>query len=335
LKIPEPVNSIANLIDTYHERKVEDKRSHLGASQLGHPCERWLWLNFRWVIEQKFPGRILRLFRRGHNEEASIISDLRAIGIDVRGSQTRVSFGSHVSGSADAIAASGVPESPNKPHVLEFKTSSKKMFDSLIKDGVEKSKPEHFIQMQVYMLGLGIDRALYLAICKDDDRIHTERIRLDKDLATKYVERGQRIALDDRMPPPLSTDESWYQCRFCPAHGFCHKQELPQKFSCRTCAHSTPKEDDTWRCEKHNADGIPVEFQRKGCDSGTIHPDIVHWKYRTERDYVVWDTPWGEIAQGEPDANIYSASEVLANPEACAKGVAAEIRAAFDGKVVG
>jgi hypothetical protein len=335
LKIPEPVNSIANLIDTYHERKVEDKRSHLGASQLGHPCDRWLWLNFRWVIEQKFPGRILRLFRRGHNEEASIISDLRAIGMDVRGSQTRVSFGSHVSGSADAIAASGVPESPNKPHVLEFKTSSKKMFDALIKDGVEKSKHEHFIQMQVYMLGLGIDRALYLAICKDDDRIHTERVKLDKALATKYVERGQRIALDDRMPPPISTDPSWYACRWCPSHSFCHKQELPQKFSCRTCAHSTAKEDDSWRCEKHNADGIPVEFQRKGCDSGTIHPDVVLWKYRTERDYVVWDTPWGEIAQGEPDANIYSASEVLANPEACAKGLGAEIRARFDGKVVG
>ena len=333
--IPEPLNSIANLIDKHHESKSEQPRPHMGASQLGHPCDRWLWLNFRWVIEQKFSGRILRLFRRGHNEEASIISDLRAIGMDVRGSQTKVSFGSHVSGSADAIAASGVPESPNKPHVLEFKTSSKKMFDALIKDGVEKSKPEHFVQMQVYMLGLGIDRAVYVAICKDDDRIHTERVKLDKALATKYVERGQRIALDDRMPPPLSTDPSWYACRWCPSHSFCHKQELPQKFSCRTCAHSTPKEDDSWRCEKHNADGIPVEFQRKGCEQGTIHPDIVPWKYKTENDYVVWDTPWGEIAQGEPDANIYSASEVLANPEACAKGLGAEIRARFDGKVVG
>jgi hypothetical protein len=335
LIVPEPLNSVSSLIDAHHESKPQEPRPHMGASMLGHPCDRWLWLNFRWVIEQKFPGRILRLFRRGHNEEATIIQDLRAIGVDVRGSQTAVKFGSHVSGSADAIAASGVPESPNKPHVLEFKTASKKMFDGLVKDGVEKSKPEHFVQMQVYMLGLGIDRALYLSVCKDDDRIYTERVRLDKELAQKAVERGQRIALDDRMPPPLSTDPSWYQCKFCPAHGFCHKQELPKKFSCRTCAHSTAKEDDTWRCEKFGGSEIPLEFQRKGCDFGTIHPDIVPWKYRTEKDHVVWETPTGDIAQGEPDAFVYTAAEVLANPDACAKSLVADMRVLFDGKVVG
>jgi hypothetical protein len=335
LIVPDPINSIQAQIDAYHEGKQEPSRGHMGASLLGHPCDRWLWLNFRWVIQQKFPGRILRLFRRGQLEEATIIQDLRAIGIDVRGSQTAVKFDAHVSGSADAIAASGVPESPSKPHVLEFKTHSLKSFNDVCKNGVEKSKFEHFIQMQIYMLGLGLERALYVAVCKDDDRMYTERVKLDKDVAEKFVQRGQRIALDDRMPPPISTDASWYQCKFCPAHKFCHSGELPKQFSCRTCAHATAKEDSTWRCEKHQADGIPVEFQRKGCDQGTIHPDIVPWKYSTERDYVIWHTPFGDIAQGNPDANIYAASEVLANPQACAAGDATGIREAFDAKVIG
>jgi hypothetical protein len=277
---------------------------------------------------------MLRLFRRGHNEEATIIQDLRAIGVDVRGAQSRVDFGSHVSGSADAIAASGVPESPKKVHLLEFKTHNLKNFKDLQKNGVEKAQPKHWTQMHVYMLGLGIDRALYVAVCKDDDQMYTERVRLDSDLAHKFVERGQRIALDDRMPPPISTDPSWYQCKMCDFHSVCHQGELPKKFSCRTCAHSTAKEDSTWRCEKHEADGIPVEFQRKGCEQGIIHPDIVPWKYSTERDYVIWHTPWGDIAQGNPDANIYAASEVLANPQACAVG-AGEMRDKFDGRVVG
>lgn len=335
MKIPEPQNTIVNLIDQYHESKQSDKRHHLGASQLGHPCERYLWLNFRWVVSEKFKGRILRLFRRGHNEEATIISDLRAIGIDVRGAQTKVNFDSHVSGSADGVALSGVPEAPQKKHVLEFKTHSLKSFNDLSKKGVEKAKFQHYIQMQVYMLGLEIDRALYVAICKDNDEMYTERVRLDKALAQKYVDRGRRIALDDRMPPPLSTDPTWFECKFCPAHSFCHKQERPKQFGCRSCAHATPKEDSTWRCEKHEADGIPVEFQRKGCDSGVIHPDIVPWKYTAERDYVIWHTEFGDIAQGEPDANIYAASEVLANPEACAKGLGDELRDRFDAKVVG
>jgi len=107
------------------------------------------------------------------------------------------------------------------------------------------------------------------------------------------------------------------------------------KFSCRVCAHATPTQESTWICEKFDGNEIPLEFQRKGCDSGTIHPDIVPWKYKTERDYVVWLTPWGEVAQGEPDANIYAASEVLANPEACAKGAGGNIRQMFDGRVIG
>jgi len=173
MKIPEPDNSIQSLIDKHHEAIADVPRPHLGASTLGHVCDRWLWLSFRWAVQPSFPGRILRLFRRGHQEEANIISDLRAIGIDVRkvSAQHRVDFGSHVSGSIDAIIDKGVPEAPKSKHIAEFKTASKKAFDDLEKNGVEKSKPEHFVQMQVYMAGTGIDRALYLTVCKDDDRI--------------------------------------------------------------------------------------------------------------------------------------------------------------------
>jgi len=332
--IPQP-KTIANLIDEHHESLQEQPRGHMGASLLGHPCERYLWLNFRWVVSEKFKGRILRLFRRGQNEEANIIKDLRDIGMDVRGAQTRVNFDAFVSGSADGVALSGVPESPNKHHVLEFKTHSLKSFNDVTKKGVEKSKPMHYIQMQVYMLGLKIDRALYLAVCKDNDEIYTERVRLDNELAQKYVNRGKRIALDDRMPPPLSTDPSWFECKFCPAHAFCHKAETPKEFGCRSCAHATPKENSTWRCEKHKADDIPLTFQRKGCESGTIHPDIVPWRYTDQEDYIVWHTPFGDIANGKPDANVYSASEILANPQACATGETDKFRALFDARVVG
>lgn len=336
MKIPEAENSIQSLVYKAYEQLQEPPRSHMGVSQLGHPCDRFLWLNFRWVVTEKFSGRILKLFARGHKEEDFIVADLRRIGIHVQAtgsSQSRVSFGSHVSGSADGIV-SGLPNGYTKKAVLECKTHSQKSFYDLTKNGLEKSKPMHWIQCMVYAYGLKLERILYYAVNKNDDSVYTEWVHLDKELATKYVQRGQRIALDDRMPPPISTDPSWYQCKFCPAHKFCFGGEIPTKFSCRTCAHATAKEDDTWRCEKHDADGIPLDFQRTGCEQGTINPDVVPWKYKTERDYVIWLTPHGEIAQGNPDANIYSAAEVLANPEACAKG-AGDIREKFDGRVVG
>ena len=343
MQIPDQNHSIQALIDKAHEQRAEPPRPHMGCSQLGHPCDRWLWLSFRWAVQPVFPGRVLRLFRRGQNEEATIVSDLRAIGLDLRHTgrdQKRVEFGAHVSGSLDAIVESGVPEAPKKRHVAEFKTHSKKSFDALVKAGaVASAKPEHFVQMQLYMHGTKIDRALYVAVCKDDDRIYTERVRYEQDVAERYIKRGRRIALADRMPEPISTDPSWYQCKFCDAHEFCHETKTTKHVNCRTCAHSTAKEDSTWRCERYDADGIPVDFQRQACDSHVLHPDLVPWQRKDGLDQwtAVYVIEGRDTANGEGDAHVYTSREILANPHVCSLndcGVE-EFRRAFGARVTG
>jgi hypothetical protein len=271
-----------------------------------------MWLSFRWAVQEKFKGRILRLFRRGHQEEKNIIYDLRLAGLDVEaptGGQARVSFGSHVSGSIDAIINSGVPEAPKKRHVAEFKTHSLKSFNDVEKKGVKESKPQHYAQMQGYMHGTGIDRALYVAICKDDDRMYTERVRYDKAFAEKLIEKGKRIALSDRMPEPISTDPSWYHCKFCPAHEFCHETKTTKHVNCRTCAHVTAMPDSTWRCEHHDANDIPVDFQHTGCPSHVLHPDLVPWKRKPDTSTYIIDGK--EFPNGAPDETTYTSNEIL------------------------
>jgi len=342
MKIPESNHSIQALVDKHHESQAEPPRGHMGCSQLGHPCDRWLWLSFRWAVQPKFPGRILRLFRRGQMEEATIVSDLRAIGLDVRGSgkqQTRVDFGCHVSGSIDAIVESGVPEAPKKRHIAEFKTHSKKSFDDLEKKGVADSKPEHWVQMQLYMHGTEIDRALYLAVCKDDDRIYTERINYDQAAADKAVERGRRLALSDRMPEPISTDPSWYQCKFCDAYKFCHQSKTTEHVNCRTCAHSTANDDSTWHCAKWD-DTIPLEAQRTGCEGHVLHPDLVPWQRKDGPDEftAVYEINGVNLANGDPEQEgVFGSKELLANAAACASGDSfiAEMRKDFGGRIVG
>lgn len=278
-------NTIVRLIDEYHEQRKNSPRYHLGPSSLGHPCRRWLWLSFRWAVREEFSGRILRLFRRGQNEEETVVADLRAIGCEVDaeedGKQYRVSFASHLSGSMDGIVRSGVPEAPGKPHVLEIKTHSKKSFDDLVKHGVEKSKPQHWAQMQVYMLGSEIDRALYVSVCKDDDRIYSERVRLEKRKAQELVKKGKDIIASDRLPEPISADPTWYQCKFCAAHSFCFDTNLTNQVNCRTCAHSTAADNNEWRCERWGSD-IPREFQLAGCDDHVLHPDLVPWQMQDD-----------------------------------------------------
>jgi len=318
MKIPESTHSISSLINQAHQDRQEPPRPHLGASMLGHPCDRWLWLSFRWSVIEKFDGRILRLFRRGQLEEHTIVSDLRSAGLDVRNTtqnQARVDFGKHVSGSMDGVIYSGVPEAPNKQHILEIKTHALKSFDDLDKNGVKKAKLMHWVQMQVYMLGSKIDRALYFAICKNDDRIYTERVRLEEAVAQKYVERGHKITLSDRMPEPLSSDPSWYECKFCAAHEFCFKSKITKEINCRTCAHSTAIDDSTWRCERHDADNIPYDWQLKGCDSHVLHPDIVPWQRKDGDDNnAVYIINGKEITNGEYG---YKSSELIANLDAC------------------
>ncbi len=334
--IPEPINTIALLIDQAHEETSGRPRPHMGASMLGHHCDRWLWLSFRWAVQPQFPGRVLRLFRRGHKEEDMIVSDLRRIGVDVTctgPAQAKVDFGCHVSGSIDGIL-SNLPNASNTTAILECKTHSDKSFNDIVKNGLEKSKPQHWVQCHVYMLGRQLTRALYYAVNKNDDSIYTEWVKFDRDVAVKAVERGKRLALDERLPPPISTDPSWYQCKFCDAYKFCHQKEPTKHANCRTCANVTPRDDGTFFCERWQ-DTIPVQHQHDGCDHHLIHPDLVPWEFEGSEDglHVTWTIDGRQILNG-PDG--YKSREIVANPAACGTDQVEAVKGIFPGaEVVG
>ena len=345
MKIPEAKNTIAALVDAAHEAKrtashAEVFRPHMGASTLGEKCERRLWLMFRWAVRDTFPGRVLRVFRRGHREEETVVEDLRAIGMKVRATgreQTRLEFGSHVAGSVDGIITAGVPEAPKKAHVLEIKTHSKKSFEAVEKEGVEKSQPKHFTQMQVYMRGTGVDRALYVAICKDDDRMYTERVRLDPEHADRAIERGKRIATSDEMPPPISTDPTWYECKWCPAHDLCHGSKLTKEVNCRTCAHSTATDEGEWTCAKHGENVIPTDWQREAHDCHALHFDLVPFEVAGVESVEDGLKPTFiidgvRIVNGE---GAFLSTEIVANPKACATESVVRLREKFGGRILG
>jgi hypothetical protein len=296
--------NITEQIDAYHASQTELPRPHMGASGLGHHCERYIWLNFRWAIQKKHIGRIKRLFRRGHNEELTIIADLEAIGIKVTDTQRRVQFDYGVSGSIDGIA--------NGDTLLEFKTHNKKSFDDLEATGLQKSKPMHYTQMQIYMHGTGLKKGLYFAVCKDDDRIYTEDVSYNQDHAEKFINRGVRLAMDDYLPAPVSTDASWYQCKMCDAHSFCHKTKIIDKVNCRTCANITPQKDGSMFCARWDAI-IPMDTQYEGCDSHLLHPDLVPWKgmEAKSKHQIIYLINHNQIANGEPAEGVYSSKQII------------------------
>lgn len=268
-------------------------RQYLGASIIGHHCERYLWLTFRLAGRERFDGRMLRLFDRGQREEATFVSELRGMGCQVHdlnadGSQFGVaSLGGHFRGHMDG-AALGIPEAPETWHVLEFKTHSAKSFKELEVKGVTEAKPMHYAQVQVYMGLTGMTRALYLAVNKDNDAIYQERIEYNADHFKALMERAERIVFTPEPPLRVSEDPAWYQCKFCHFHAQCHVTQAPD-VNCRTCAHSTPERDGTWTCERHNLRAVPFDKQLEGCQSHRHFPQLL--------------INWAEVVDANTDTN--------------------------------
>jgi hypothetical protein len=230
------------------------------------------------VTRAKFPGRILRLFETGQLEEARLVRNLRHIGATVldvdpeSGRQWRVvAHGGHFGGSLDAVAL-GLPETPKTWHVLEFKTHSAKSFRELTAKGVAAAKPQHMAQMQVYMHLTGITRAMYVAVCKDTDDLHLERVRHDAEVAERLLAKAGRIIAAPRPPARVSEDPNFWECRFCNHHPVCHWGNAAA-VTCRSCLHSTPVEGG-WHCARFDR-ALDREAQQSACPKHLFVPDLV------------------------------------------------------------
>jgi hypothetical protein len=260
----------------------EDKefRSHLGASSIGDPCARKLWYSFRWATRQSHKPQLLRLFERGKLEEARFVTWLENAGITVHqndsatGKQYRfLGYKGHFAGEMDGVGVGVL----TKPYILEFKTHNEKSFKDVAANGVLISKEVHYIQMQIYMGKFGLSQAVYLAICKNNDEIYEEVVKFNQMVYERYCKRAEMIIDAPEPPPRISTNASWFECKWCEHHAVCHTKAAPEK-NCRTCAHSTPIEHGRWECENLDSQNgaltsvIPIAVMRNGCPSYYQHP---------------------------------------------------------------
>ena len=276
--LPASMHTTARKIYEWYESRKENHREHLGASLIGHKCDRYLWLTFRWAASPQFGGRVLRLFDTGKREEARVYAELRAIGVDLHteedGKQIvcRDETG-HFGGSLDGIGL-GFPEAEKTWAVLEVKTSNSKAFANLRAKGVQAEKPQHYAQMQTYMGMMELDRAMYICVNKDTDDLYTEWVRFDKTAYADLLHRANRTVKRITPAAKISEDPAHWLCKMCDMYKLCHHQE-PAEDNCRTCCHSTPVADGKWHCNEF-AKNLSAEAQRAGCDSHVFIPALVH-----------------------------------------------------------
>lgn len=246
-------------------------RSHLGASVIGSECARQIWYGFRWSTRPNFKGRVLRLFNRGHLEEARFISLLLMIGCvvysqDDHGNQFRISdCGGHFGGSGDGVA-NGIPDIPEGHYaLLEFKTHNDKSFKKLKAEGVRASKFEHFVQMQTYMRKMGFAYALYMAVNKNDDELHAEIITIQTEIGDRFIDRARQIIFMRDPPKKINESPGWFACSWCDHKPVCHLRNNPDR-NCRTCNYSIPGQDGLWYCGNSSPmKALSEQDQLKGC----------------------------------------------------------------------
>ena len=78
-----------------------EKRSYLGMSGVGYPCQHSLWLAFRWVNKVFFSAETIKKFEDGHVSEKIMFDRLKKV-VDIYGSQEEFSdFNGHFKGHAD------------------------------------------------------------------------------------------------------------------------------------------------------------------------------------------------------------------------------------------
>lgn len=298
-------------VDAIYQRAYVDnawsgQSWRISMSDIGNPCDRAIYDKLRWARPpETFDGQTLRLFKTGHLAEARLIEDLQIAGVDVdsRDPKTKRQYevllaGGHLRGKVDGIA-SGFVEAPVVKHVLECKSSSEKNFRALLKSGVAVAKPEHVDTMQLYMHGLGLTRAAYVVVNKNDDELHIERLEADPVHAARLIARAEDIVTAEARPLPLHEDpeaKMAFRCRSCPSLGICHGEEWAPR-NCRTCLHSTALLDGkgSWKCERYDR-LLTIEDQNAGCGAHLYVPGFVPGKQvdsNEAEEWIDYDMPDG------------------------------------------
>ncbi|MGN6704389.1 MAG: hypothetical protein ACTHKB_15675 [Burkholderiaceae bacterium] len=224
----------------------ESERGYIGASEIGHPCDRYLWLKFHRYTQREFVppavaadddeagddmARMLRLFNRGHREEHVIETALRAAGVEIthdcfeqRGFRVGF-FAGHSDGECIAQGEAAL---------LEYKTHSRKSFAKLKRGELKKAFPRHYAQIQVQLKQFALRQAIYIAVCKDNDARFIDVIEYNRVDAEALEVRAETIAASDKPPARIGKLPTSYPCKLCPAVDVCFGFDMP-RVNCRNC----------------------------------------------------------------------------------------------------
>jgi hypothetical protein len=221
--IDEPLNIELNaLVERAAAKTMELPRSYLGASIIGHECDREV--QFAWWVRPLLPARVKSIFARGHFFEARIREQLIDAGFAFAPAEALEfsALGGALAGHADGIIIAA-PAMPGihfpLPAIWEAKALNAKNWRAVARDDLAKVFPKYAVQVAVYQYFLGKPNAA-LITCVNADTCEVLHFSLpfNATRAALAIERAERIVAATRageLLPRFTDNPNDLRCRLC------------------------------------------------------------------------------------------------------------------------
>ena len=168
-------------IDEYLQNRPKDERSiHcFHPSSLHKSAKELYWHYLEGDNNQQFDSRILRIFDNGHYVHHRLQGYLSDIGILIQSEVFVKNEEYEIKGHTD-----GIIEINGIKGILEVKSMNSNQFYSS-----HEPKPEHLIQVNVYMFCTRIPRACLLYECKDNQELKEFFTKYDENILNPVLEK--------------------------------------------------------------------------------------------------------------------------------------------------
>lgn len=219
-------DALQQIIDKMQD-KPQAKRNYLGASAVGYACKRhvqYYWLTILGRLETPhINSRTLRIFDRGNIYEDQIRKWMLECGFVFETDDTKLQFqdfDDRFRGHVDGVLHFG-PHIVEYPTLWECKCLNNKNYEYLENNGLKKSKPIYYAQVQIYMHYLKLKSCLFTAINADNMKIYDETVEYDKSFVEQLLVQIQNIFDKTDINKLVLKSVSDWNCRFCDYKEIC------------------------------------------------------------------------------------------------------------------
>ena len=220
------------------EAKKEKPRGYVGASSIGDDCERKLWYQLNkpeYARERK--AELILAANDGHRGEdlfASYVRKIDGVELVTHGADGRQLGFSDLDGGfkghCDGLIT-GLPQAPKTRHVWEHKVKNEKYYNLLlnlkttndIKNVLQLWDYTYYCQAVIYMYYFDCTRHYMTVGMAGSRKFQSLRTNSNTELAKQLIQKAKRILAYTTPPLGISSNPTFWKCKFCDYSKECHK----------------------------------------------------------------------------------------------------------------